>query len=154
MERIRAMLNEMEDRTAVFGTLFVTTTLLETLLDRVFAPYGITVKQWLLLITITSLFTESPTVKQVAGAMGTSHQNVKQIALNLEKRGFLLLVKDSHDARATRLVTTDACRAFGEQTSDAGDVFMEEAFAGVEEADLRGARNTLLALWQNALKMK
>ena len=138
----------------VFGSLFVTANLLETLLDRAFAPYGITVKQWLLLITITSLFAEPPTVKQVAGAMGTSHQNVKQVALNLEKRGFLHLVKDTKDARVTRLVTTEACRAFSEETSQAGELFMQTAFAGIGAEELMGARNTLMALWQNALAMK
>lgn len=138
----------------VFGSLFVTANLLETLLDRAFAPYGITVKQWLLLITITSLFAEPPTVKQVAGAMGTSHQNVKQVALNLEKRGFLRLVKDVKDARVTRLVTTEACRAFSEETSQAGELFMQTAFAGIGAEELMGARNTLMALWQNALAMK
>ena len=154
MEQMREMLGGMEDRTTVFGALFVTANLVETLLDRAFSPYGITVKQWLLLITITSLFREPPTVKQVAGAMGTSHQNVKQVALNLAKSGFLLLVKDEKDARVTRLVPTPKCEAFGRETSEAGNAFMGEAFAGIAEVDLRGARNTLLALWQNALSMK
>lgn len=138
----------------VFGSLFVTANLLETLLDRAFAPYGITVKQWLLLITVTSLFAEPPTVKQVAGAMGTSHQNVKQVALNLQKSGYLRLEKDALDARVTRLVPTEACRDFGEKTSEAGTAFQHAVFAGASEQDLRGARNTLMALWQNALAIK
>jgi len=154
MEQIQEVLDRMDDKTATFGMLFVATNLMETLLDRAFARYNITVKQWLLMITITSLFAEPPTVKQVAGAMGTSHQNVKQIALNLEKNGFLRLEKDANDARATRLILTEAARSFGEETTDAGNAFMGEAFAGIDEADLRGAKKTLLALWQNAIKMK
>jgi DNA-binding MarR family transcriptional regulator len=154
MEQMQHMLDGVDDRTFVFGSLFVTANLLETMLDRAFAPYGITVKQWMLLITITSLFAEPPTVKQVAGAMGTSHQNVKQVALNLEKRGFLRLVKDAKDARVTRLVTTEACRTFSEETSQAGELFMQTAFAGIRAEDLAGARKTLLTLWQNALEMK
>jgi DNA-binding MarR family transcriptional regulator len=154
MEQIQEVLDRMDDKTAAFGMLFVATNLLETLLDRAFAPYNITVKQWLLMITISSLFAEPPTVKQVAGAMGTSHQNVKQIALNLERNGFLRLEKDANDARATRLILTDAARSFGEETTDAGNAFMGEVFAGIDETDLRGAKNTLLALWQNALQMK
>ena len=154
MEQMQRSLAQMEDRTFVFGSLFVTANLLETLLDRAFASYGITSKQWLLLITVQSLFAEPPTISQVAAAMGTSHQNVKQIALNLQKSGFLCLEKDANDARATRLVTTEAVRAFGEQTSQAGNAFMGEAFAGIDEADLRGAKNVLLTLWQNGLKMR
>jgi hypothetical protein len=31
---------------------------------------------------------------------------------------------------------------------------MGEAFAGIDEADLRGAKNVLLTLWQNGLAMR
>ena len=154
MEQMQRSLAQLEDRTFVFGSLFVTANLLETLLDRAFADYGITSKQWLLLITIQSLFQEPPTVSQVAAAMGSSHQNVKQVALNLERRGFLRLEKSERDARTTRLIVTDACRAFAEGTQQAGEAFMKEAFSGVSEEDAHGARNTLFALWRNALHMK
>ena len=154
MEQMQSLLEEMDDRTFVFGSLFVTANLLETLLDRAFANYGITSKQWLLLITIQSLFQEAPTVSQVAAAMGSSHQNIKQVALNLERRGFLRLEKSEQDARVTRLVVTDACRAFAEDTQQAGEAFMKEAFSGVSVEDAHGARNTLFALWQNALNLK
>ena len=154
MEQMQRSLAQMEYRTFVFGSLFVTANLLETLLDRAFAGYGITSKQWLLLITIQSLFQEAPTVSQVAAAMGSSHQNVKQVALNLERRGFLRLEKSEQDARVTRLVVTDACRAFAEETQQAGEAFMKEAFSGVSVEDAHGARNALFSLWQNALNMK
>ena len=154
MEQMQGVLAEMEDTTFVFGALFVTANLMETLLDRAFASYGITSKQWLLLITIQSLFQEAPTVSQVASVMGSSHQNVKQVALNLEKRGFLRLEKDKQDGRAIRLLVTDTCHAFSVETQQAGEQFMKEAFSGVSSEDAHGARNTLHALWQNALRIK
>lgn len=154
MEQVLRSLEEMEDRTFVFGSLFVVANRLETLLDRAFAPYEITSKQWLLLITIQSLFAEPPTVSQAASAMGSSHQNIKQIARNLERSGFLRLEKDARDARSTRLIPTEACLAFAEETRQAGEQFMQEAFAGVTEGDARGARNTLALLWQNTQRMK
>jgi len=153
MEQIQRSLERMEDRTFVFGSLFVVANRLETLLDRAFEVYGITSKQWLLLITVQSLFAEPPTISQLAAAMGTSHQNVKQIAKNLERNGFVRLEKDPRDARSTRLFLTDACMAFAEETRQAGEQFMREAFSGVPDEDARGARNTLLTLWQNTLKM-
>lgn len=153
MEEFQRSLESMEDRTFVFGSLFVVANRLETLLDRAFAAYRITSKQWLLLITVQSLFAEPPTISQVAGAMGTSHQNVKQIAKLLERNGFVRLEKDARDARTTRLLLTDACMAFAEETRHAGEAFMQEAFSGVPDADARGARNTLQTLWKNTLKM-
>ena len=154
MEQIQRSLEAMEDRTFVFGSLFVVANRLETLLDRAFSAYGITSKQWLLLITIQSLFAEPPSVSQVASAMGSSHQNVKQIAINLERNGFLKLEKDARDARSTRLILTDVCWAFAEETRQAGEQFMREVFAGVADEDARGARNTLALLWQNARTMR
>lgn len=85
MEQMQSLLEGMDDRTFVFGSLFVTANLMETLLDRAFAPYGITVKQWLLLITITSLFAEPPTMKQVAGAMGTSTRTSSRLRSTFKK---------------------------------------------------------------------
>ncbi len=154
MEQILQRLDRIEDDRFVFGSLFVAANLLETLLDRAFTPYGVTTKQFLLLITIQSLFEAPPTIQETARAMGTSHQNVKQIALNLERRGFLRLTKDGNDARVTRLALTDECRAFGEETNQAGEAFMRDMFQGVEAEDLGGAARTLRALWQNALAMK
>lgn len=154
MEQIKRLLEGMEDRTFVFGSLFVVANRLETLLDRAFAAYGITSKQWLLLVTIESLFAEPPTVSQVAAAMGSSHQNVKQIANNLERSGFLKLEKDARDARTTRLILTENSFAFANETRQAGEQFMQEAFTGVSDADARGAKNALLTLWRNTLRMK
>jgi len=147
-------LEKIKDDRFVFGSLFVTANLLETLLDRAFATYGITTKQFLLLITIQNLFDAPPTMQETARAMGTSHQNIKQIALNLERRGFLILPKDENDARVTRLPLTDACLAFGAETNRAGEEFMREVFEGIDAEDLGGAARTLRALWQNALAMK
>lgn len=47
-----------------------------------------------------------PSLTEVADVMSTSHQNVKQIALPLVRRGFLQLVADTNDGRVRRLVVT------------------------------------------------
>ena len=42
-----------------------------------------------------SLFREDPpTLKELSELMGTSHQNVKQIALKLERKGFISILRD------------------------------------------------------------
>lgn len=47
-----------------------------------------------------------PSLSEVAAVMSTSHQNVKQIALGLVRRGFVRLVTDRQDTRVRRLVVT------------------------------------------------
>jgi len=109
-------LEAMEDRQFVFGTVLVLSNKLDTLLDREMIPFGMTSKQWFLLLVVSTLFDKAPTIKEAAKAIGTSHQNVKQMALKLEQKGFLKLEKDSRDARATRLKPTEYSMTFWEKT--------------------------------------
>ena len=60
-------------------------------------------KQFFAIICI-NLCKESPTIKELAEIMGSSHQNVKQILLKLEKKGFVDIVVDSNDKRKQRVI--------------------------------------------------
>jgi DNA-binding MarR family transcriptional regulator len=56
--------------------------------------------------------TEPPTIGLVATGLSMTHQNVKQIALALERKGFLTIDVDDTDRRARRLNTTALHRRF------------------------------------------
>jgi DNA-binding MarR family transcriptional regulator len=61
-----------------------------------------------------------PKLGEVARAMATSHQNAKQIATALERKGMLRIEKDASDGRARRLTITAAgTKAW--KSRDAGD---------------------------------
>ena len=53
-------------------------------------------KQFFAVICI-NLCKDKPTVKELAEIMGSSHQNVKQILLKLEKKGFVNITADEKD---------------------------------------------------------
>ena len=55
-------------------------------------------KQFFAIICI-SMCKDKPTVKELAEIMGSSHQNVKQILLKLEKKGFIYITVDEKDKR-------------------------------------------------------
>jgi DNA-binding MarR family transcriptional regulator len=74
-------------------------------LDRELAPAGITTQQAALMQLIEA-HDPPPRISDIAGAMGVSHQNVKQLAVALERKGFLAIEVDREDARARRLRTT------------------------------------------------
>ncbi|HII83756.1 MAG TPA: MarR family transcriptional regulator, partial [Methanobacterium subterraneum] len=48
----------------------------------------ITTKQWLMMIVMANAFRNPPSMQEVADALSTTHQNVKQLATRLEARGF------------------------------------------------------------------
>ena len=78
----------------------------------------ITWKQFFAIICV-NLCKESPTIMEIAEIMGSSHQNVKQILLKLEKKGFVKLVVDEKDKRKQRIVLTDYCREFCNKNDEA-----------------------------------
>jgi len=95
-----------------FGYLFLLSRRFEYITDRVLKRDGLTTKQLLVLIGIGSGFTEPPSVSQVAEFLSTSHQNVKQIATQLERREFIKMVRDENDKRRWLLTLTQKNQEF------------------------------------------
>ena len=147
-------LDVLDDNLFVFGVVFVIANKLDTLLDREFKPIGMTAKQWFLTIVIEMLFDEAPTIKQVAKAMGSSHQNVKQVALKLEQKGLLVMEKDVNDGRATRLKLTEKSQTFWEQTQQKRGVFMEAVFKNLDKKELENTKKALQKMWTNIIRLE
>ncbi len=81
--------NSIPDEPMIFALLLIISNKMNTLLDREFKEFDVTTKQWFLSETIKSLFDTSPTMKELASEMGSSHQNIKQVALKLQQKGLL-----------------------------------------------------------------
>ncbi len=104
-----------DPRPDLFGSLLVLVQHLSRRLDEALAPLELTSRQWLLLAVMERWFPDhSPTLTEAAARFGTSRQNVKQVALGLQRRGYLRLVPDRTDRRATRLELTDKVSIFYE----------------------------------------
>lgn len=128
-----AKLDDIPDQQYVFGSLLMLANRIDTMLARELRPFDVTTKQWFLSVMIASLFEQPPTVMQVAKMMGSSHQNVKQVALKLAEKNLLRLEKDNADARVTRLVMTEYSQEFWQQTDEAGNDFMQKLFSGLSD---------------------
>ena len=68
-------------------------------------------KQFFAVICI-NMCKEPPTLKELSDILGSSHQNVKQILLKLEKKGFIKFQPDESDKRKQLIVLTNKCRKF------------------------------------------
>lgn len=139
----------MPDQQFLFGFIFVAANRMDTLLEREFKTFDVTTKQWFLSIVIDNLFDEPPTIKNVAREMGSSHQNVKQIALKLEQKGLLILEKDKNDARAIRLKLTERSIDFWGEVKEEGTVFTRNLFQGINSDDLSAARRAMQKVLAN-----
>lgn len=143
----------MKDQKFVFGSILIVSNLMDTILERELKEYGITAKQWFLTVVMENSFDQPPTIKEVAKAMGTSHQNVKQLALKLAAKGLLILEKDARDARVTRLSLTDQSYVFSQTIQAKAARFTKGLFAGIGDDDMSGARKVLQFMMSNLTDM-
>ncbi len=144
----------MENTQFIFGAVMVVGNRMDTLLERELSKFNITSKQWFLSVSVASLFEYPPTMKEAAREMGTSYQNVKQLALKLQDKKLLQLKKDVKDARITRLHLTKESEAFWLKTSSEGMKFTQDLFAGITAEELALTRNTLAKMMDNMSEME
>jgi len=131
-------MDTMEKQKYIFGNIFLIANRLQVLGDKYLESDGMTTKQWLLTVMISQFHGKSPTLSEVAGLMGSSRQNVKQLALKLEEKGFLNIQKDKQDARALRLKLTEKSRTFWEERQNQDEEYLENLFKDFssEEVDI------------------
>ncbi|MBR0092109.1 MAG: MarR family transcriptional regulator [Lachnospiraceae bacterium] len=111
----------------------------------------ITWKQFFAIICI-DLCKEAPTINELSDVMGSSHQNVKQILLKLEKKGFIAMSPDKQDRRKQRIAVTDAARRFLKKNDDNGrqtQYIIGRIFDGVDEKSLQTTIRTIMKMERN-----
>lgn len=147
------IMDSMPNEKYIFGGVLVVSNQMDTLLERELKEHNLTTKQWLLTIIVQNSFDHPPTIKEVAKAMGSSHQNVKQVALKLAQKGFLVLAKDEKDGRITRIKLTDQINTFAQESGLKAERFTAKLFQGITADELSGARSTLSKMLFNLAKM-
>lgn len=105
-------------------------------------------KQFFAIICI-NLCKEKPTIKELAEIMGSSHQNVKQILLKLEKKGFVNIHADIEDKRKQRVELTKYCLEFCQKNDEMSSQIMKKMFDGVSEEQLRVTIQTIIQIENN-----
>lgn len=141
-------MNSLQEKAEIFGTIFTLSNKLQMLGDQL--DPNLTVKQWLFLAGVTRCDgNETPTLSELAGRIGSSRQNVKKMALILEKQGFIALKKDGRDARILRVSLTDLCREHLKRREDLEVAFIETLFEGFGDAELAAFAAAIAKLEQN-----
>ncbi|MBU3192211.1 MarR family transcriptional regulator [Clostridium bowmanii] len=146
-------IEKMSDRQYLFGVIFIVANRVDTMFEREFKRFGITTKQWFLSIIIENLFDEPPTIKEVAREMGSSHQNVKQVALKIEQKGLLIFKKDLKDGRIIRLKLSESSYDFWPKIRMESTKFTQLLYKGIEEDELKVARRVMQKMQLNINEM-
>ncbi len=126
----------LKKKADVFGQIFFAANLLQTISDRTFREEELTTKQWMLLAAVERAFDEAPGIKELARVMGSSHQNIKQIVLKLQRAGFVNLVQDENDKRISRVYLTDKVNAVFSKRHEKDAKFINDLFEAFTENEI------------------
>ena len=121
---------------------------LRTLMDQLLRADGLTTQQAALITVVEAI--GAPSLSQAAAALGTTHQNAKQIATALERKGFLRIDPDEGDRRVRRLVTTAKSRSYWKRRSPSDYEHVLEWFAGLSEREAETLLELLLRVERTA----
>ena len=105
-------------------------------------------KQFFAIICI-NMCKEAPTIRELSEVLGSSHQNVKQILLKLESKGFVEFREDESDKRKQRIVLTKKCMKFCEKNNEMSMKVMAKMFEGIPEKDLKTTIKTITKIEKN-----
>ena len=140
----------MKDTYYIFRTLFFITQKWQNIVDRELSRKGgLTTKQWMLMVVLSRLFRDHlPTISETANAYGTSRQNIKRIASDLEKKGYLIIAPDPADQRIHRLVLTGKhTEVFeGEDNLKWQENFIRNLFVGLAKSEQARLSKSLFRL--------
>ena len=140
---------QMQPAPFLIGLLSAFENRFQTVADSFFEE--ITWKQFFAIICI-NLCKESPTINELSEVMGSSHQNVKQILLKLEKKGFIEMLVDENDRRKQRIITTKKCEDFCKRNEKESDLQIKRMFEGITEEQLITTIETILSMERNLRK--
>lgn len=105
-------------------------------------------KQFFTIICI-NLCKGNPSINELAEILGSSHQNVKQILLKLEKKGFVNIHADAKDRRRQRIELTDYCKEFCKKNDKMSKQIMTKMFEGVSQEQLQMTIQTIIQIENN-----
>lgn len=139
-------LEDYDSRHLLFAALFTINNRLQSIGDRFYEE--ITTKQWFLLAALNT-FEYAPTFNELSSLMGSSHQNVKQIALKLQQKGYAEIVTDPEDRRKSRIRLGRKAGALQSAYASKEEDFLNALYKNIPESQLKATLKTLNTMMKN-----
>ena len=102
-------------------------------MDQLLRGDGLTTQQAAMITVVDLLGT--PSLSQAAAALGTTHQNARQLADALQRKGFLQISTDQADARVRPLSTTAKSTSYWRDRSAADQQQVLDWFGDLTPAE-------------------
>ena len=129
---------------AIFASLFIIQNKLQTTFDK--SDPEITLKQFLLLIMVKQS-DEQLTLTQLGVLLGCSRQNVKKLAVSLEKKGFIRIIKTKEDIRGLTVESTGKLAHYFNKIEEKHGEMLALLFRDYSEAEITQLFQLLVKLY-------
>lgn len=139
-------IDSTDKKLIVFGYLFRVANRLQSKMDA--RMKDLTAKQWFVILAL-GLFEQPPTLKQLAAACDTSHQNTKQLVIKLAEKGFVTISSDGKDGRAMRIAATGKCLQWDRDNEADAQQFVDCMFSGISAVEVSALCATLMKVFDN-----
>ncbi len=134
-ENINEIVDKIPKNLVIYGYLFTVANKIQAAGDKVMD--GLTMRQQFLLVSLSLFDDYSPTLQELAQVFGSSYQNVKRMASQLEEKNYLEIRKDPIDRRKIRIVLNKKQFNKLQKTSETVTTdFMNKLYEGLESAEL------------------
>jgi DNA-binding MarR family transcriptional regulator len=143
-EQATALGEDRATRIRTFRLILLLAQELRTLMDQLLRDDGLTTQQAALITIVDTL--GQPSIKQAAAALGTTHQNIKQLAGSLARKGFIEFLEDPTDARVRRMATTAKSHTTWQRRSTEDHQRVLEWFSELSKPDAHALFQLLLNL--------
>lgn len=134
----------IDDKYVIFALIFMLSNQLQVIGDSLFKE--VSAKQWFVMLVLGIMDGYSPTLSELSEAVGSSHQNVKQLVLKLEQKGYVEINKDEADARRLRIKPTQKSIEFHQAYEEKSNEFMSRLFDGFKKTDLAVTKKVMLSM--------
>ncbi len=141
----------MDKRQLIFGHIFLLSNRLQTVMDQ--SVQELTAKQWFVM-TALGMFDEPPTLKQLSSMCDSSHQNIKQLVLKLEAKGFVSIEKGRDDKRSLRIAATPKWEVWNRENETFAEHFLDHMFGSLNQQEIEGMNATMQKIYQSLGTMK
>ncbi len=139
---------QIEETLQTYGYFFTVTNKMQAESDKEIE--AMTMRQLFLLVGLEAFGDYDPSLQELAYIFGSSYQNVKRMALQLEEDGYLSIRKDSKDRRKIRLKLNRAnYDKLMEDTRADVDTFFGKVFRGISAEELQNVSRILAKINSN-----
>lgn len=135
--------DDLHRKQGIFASMFILQNRLQTACDKL--DPELTMKQWLLL-AMAETHEGAATLTEIGQMMGCSRQNVKKIALTLEKKGFIRLEKKEGDSRALCLLQDEHMKEYAQRVGTMQQEVLTLLFEDFSKEEIE-------ALYQGVIKL-